>query len=142
MQGHIKTAVHSKKFKVFSSAGKIIATTFCDYHTIFLIESENKNVNSNEVYYDIILWQLRETIKNIGNEISQSNEGFPRTREGTELDPDRGRIGRRALNAIRINQTGRASESTSSRRSRRRRRAAPRRARRPAYPDSTPLDPK
>jgi hypothetical protein len=42
MQWHIKGSSPPKKFKVISSAGKIMATVFWDCHGILMIDYPNK----------------------------------------------------------------------------------------------------
>lgn len=63
MQWHKKGAAPPKKFKVSQSAGKIIATVFCDSEGLLLIDYKDKGVSITGVYYASILKWLQEAIK-------------------------------------------------------------------------------
>lgn len=63
MQWKHKGSPPPKKFKVKPSAGKVMATVFCDREGILLIEyMENKKTMSGEAYASTLL-NLREAIK-------------------------------------------------------------------------------
>lgn len=63
MQWVKKGADPPKKFKVTSSAGKIMATVFWDSKGILLIEYKNKGVSITAASYAITLRNLKEAIK-------------------------------------------------------------------------------
>ncbi|EFA09485.1 Histone-lysine N-methyltransferase SETMAR-like Protein [Tribolium castaneum] len=63
MQWHKKGTAPPKKFKVSESAGKLMATVFWDTEGVLLLDYKEKGVSITGEYYDRLLEQLKEAIK-------------------------------------------------------------------------------